>query len=114
MPFFAHSDLQPVELFPGTTSRLVEGERVMLSWLQLEQGAVIPDHHHPHEQAGLVVEGELCFRIGDEEQVIGPGHMFLVPGGTSHSGEVTRGPARVLDVFSPPREDYVAKRDGPA
>lgn len=114
MPFFTDVNLHPVELFPGTTSRLVNGERVMLSWLEMQQGAMVPEHHHHHEQAGLVVEGELVFRIGDEEQVLRPGSMFLVPANTLHSGEVTRGPARVLDVFSPPREEYVAKRDGPA
>ncbi len=114
MPFFTDADTHPVELFPGTTSRLINGEKVMLSWLEMQQGAVIPEHHHHHEQAGLVVVGELVFRIGDEERVLGPGNMFLVPADTPHSGEVTRGPARVLDVFSPPREEYVAKRDGPA
>jgi quercetin dioxygenase-like cupin family protein len=98
-----------MQLFPGALSGLVAGQQLMLSFLELEQGSRVPEHSHPHEQAGLMLEGKLRFRIGNEEQVLAPGDAFLVPPDMAHSGEVLEGPARVLDIFSPPREDYIEK-----
>jgi quercetin dioxygenase-like cupin family protein len=98
-----------MELFPGAQSGLVAGRQLMLSFLEMEAGAKVPEHSHPHEQAGLMLEGRLRFRIGGEERVLGPGDAFLVPPDMVHAGEVLEGPARVLDIFSPPREDYIEK-----
>ena len=107
MPFFALNELPKLELFPGIRSALVAGERVMLSALEMDDGGVVPEHSHPHEQAGLVLEGRLRLRIGGEERDLEPGDAFLIPSNVVHSGVVTAGPARVLDIFSPVREDYV-------
>ncbi len=107
MPFFALNELPKLELFPGIRSALVAGERVMLSALEMDAGGVVPEHSHPHEQAGLVLDGKLRLRIGDEERELEPGDAFLIPANVVHSGVVTAGPARVLDIFSPVREDYV-------
>lgn len=107
MPFIALNEQPKMELFPGIRSALAAGRQLMLSALEMEHGGVVPEHSHPHEQAGVVLEGRLRLRIGGEERVLGPGDAFLIPGHVVHSGEVTEGPARVLDVFSPVREDYL-------
>lgn len=107
MPFFVLHELPKLELFPGIRSALVAGEHVMLSALDMEDGGVVPEHSHPHEQAGLVIEGRLRLRIGGQERELGPGDAFLIPPHVVHAGVVTAGPARVLDIFSPVREDYV-------
>lgn len=109
MPFFKEEQLPKMELFPGLHSGLVAGEHLMLSFLEMEEGCEVPEHNHPHEQAGLVLFGKLRFRIGDEERVTGPGDAFIIPPGVVHWGIVEEGPARVLDIFSPPREDYQEK-----
>lgn len=109
MPFFALNDLPKLELFPGIRSALVAGERVMLSALEMEDSGVVPEHSHPHEQAGLVLEGRLRLRIGVEERELCAGEAFVIPPNVVHSGVVTEGPARVLDIFSPVREDYAGR-----
>ncbi|MCC7261943.1 MAG: cupin domain-containing protein [Candidatus Latescibacteria bacterium] len=106
MPFIREDELPKMELFPGAQSGLVAGQQLMLSFLVMEPGSRVPEHSHPHEQAGLMLAGRLRFRIGGEERVLEPGDAFLVPPDMVHSGEVLEGPARVLDIFSPPREDY--------
>jgi quercetin dioxygenase-like cupin family protein len=68
----------------------------------------VPEHRHPHEQAGYVLSGRVRFTIGGETRVLGPGDMFLVPPDVPHAVSSVDGPARVLDVFSPVREDYAA------
>ena len=109
MPFIEPDELPRVELFPKALSGIAAGEHLMLSFLDLAPGCRIPEHSHPHEQAGLVLEGTLRFRIGDEERVASPGEAFIIPPNVVHEGEVVDGPVRVLDIFSPPREDYVEK-----
>ena len=78
----------------------------MLSYLEIEEGAVIPLHHHPHEQAGMLLKGKLSFTLGDETRIVEQGAMFIIPPDTPHTVTAVDGPAVILDVFSPVREDY--------
>ncbi len=107
MPFIASEELPRMELFPGALSSIISGEHLMLSFLEMTEGSEVPEHSHPHEQAGLVLSGKLKFRIGSEEKVLGIGDAFIVPSDVVHSGVVVEGPACVLDIFSPPRGDYI-------
>ena len=109
MPFVNPGQLPRLELFPGIVGALVAGEKLMLSFLDLAEGAEVVEHSHPHEQAGLVLEGKLRFRIGDEEKVAGPGDAFIIPPNVVHWGVVEEGPAKVLDIFSPLRDDYLQR-----
>ena len=109
MPFIKEEELPKLELFPKAFSGIVAGEGIMLSFLDLEAGCTIPEHSHPHEQAGLVLQGSFRFRIGSEERLTGPGDAFIVPPDVAHSGEVVEGPVKIVDIFSPPREDYLEK-----
>jgi len=112
MPFFDVGSLPLTELFPGVGSRLFTGEQVMCSFVEMALGDVVPDHSHPEEQAGYMLEGKLRLRIDGEEKVMGPGDAYLVPANVQHSAEVVEGPMRVLDIFGPPRPDYRAKMEG--
>ena len=107
MPFISTDQLKQIELFPQAMSRIVAGENIMLSFLELEQDCVIPEHSHPHEQDGLILSGKLRFRIAEEERVVGAGDAFLIPKNLVHSGRVIGGPVKVLDIFGPPRHDYL-------
>ncbi len=109
MPFVNADNIPKMELFPGAQSGIVAGEGIMLSFLVMEQDSEVPEHSHPHEQAGLLLEGKLQFRIGDEEMLMAPGDAFIVPPNMVHAGVVVEGPAKVLDIFNPPREDYQDK-----
>jgi quercetin dioxygenase-like cupin family protein len=79
-----------------------------LAVVELEPGAVAAEHSHGNEQLGIVLQGMITFRIGDEERKLGPGETWCIPGNTPH--EATAGPEGcvVIDVFSPPRDDFRA------
>jgi quercetin dioxygenase-like cupin family protein len=79
----------------------------MLSYLEMDAGAEIPLHNHPHEQGGILLEGKLQLTIGDDTRVVEAGAMFLIEANVPHRAVAIDGPAVVLDVFSPVREDYV-------
>lgn len=89
----------------GITIRVVSGEKIMFSFLQFDAGGVIESHSHPHEQMGLVLEGEFELTIGDETKVVRAGDVYVIHGNVPHRGASKAG-ARTLDVFSPPREEY--------
>lgn len=94
------------EIFPGVTIFTAAGTNVMLSLVEFEPHSVVAFHQHPHEQMGMLIEGELTFHIGDETHVVKPGEMWRIPGNVRHSA--IAGPTKVvaLDVFQPIREDY--------
>ena len=94
------------QIFPGVTIRTVAGDRMMLSYVEFAPGAVVEKHQHPHEQMGLLLEGELTFVVGGEEQTLRAGEMWRIPGGVDHRVVAGDQPAKALDVFCPVREDY--------
>jgi quercetin dioxygenase-like cupin family protein len=93
-------------IFPGVHIRTASCERLMLSVVDLEAGAVVEEHSHSHEQVGMMLEGKAVFYIGDEQQTLTAGDIYRIPGGVRHRVVVVEAPARALDIFTPIREDY--------
>jgi quercetin dioxygenase-like cupin family protein len=94
------------EIFPGVHIHTAAGQHMMLSLVEFEPHAVVQPHSHPHEQMGLLLEGELTFTIGGETTVVRPGEMWRIPGGVVHSAVAGDRPVKALDVFHPIRDDY--------
>jgi mannose-6-phosphate isomerase-like protein (cupin superfamily) len=107
MPFFDITETPAQQVLPGILIRTVWGERIMLSFLDFQEaGATVPPHQHVHEQMGMGLEGEFELVIGGEARIIRAGDAYLIPSGVEHSATAIGGPARALDIFSPPREEY--------
>jgi quercetin dioxygenase-like cupin family protein len=101
-----YDDTRPVEMFPGVVRRtFVSGANLTLVEITLSPGAEVPEHTHPHEQAGAVDSGRVHFRIGDLEADLGPGDSYLIPGGVSHYVRAADA-ARLVEAFSPPRAEF--------
>lgn len=94
------------QIFPGVKIFTTAGDNVMLSLVEFEPGAVVEMHQHPHEQMGMLLEGELTFTIGGETRVVRAGEMWRIPGHVPHKAVAGDKPVRALDVFNPIREDY--------
>ncbi len=93
-------------LLPGVDARTFWGEQMLLAVVDLDAQAVIPSHSHPHEQGGIVLQGEMEFTIAGETQRLKPGDLYIIPSGVAHSVRIFDQPVRVLDIFSPVREEY--------
>lgn len=104
--FHSTADRAAKTLFGDITAKTFWGEKVLLSVVDLPANSVVPMHSHPHEQAGIMLEGEATFTVGGETRTLKPGDMWIIPGGVEHT--VVAGPqdAKALDIFSPVREDY--------
>lgn len=91
---------------PGVRRRImVDGEKVMLVEVHFEPGAVGNIHKHPHEQATHVLAGRVRFTLGEQELELAAGQYLLIPSNTLH-GAVALEKSVLLDVFSPPRQDF--------
>ena len=106
MPFFDTLNRERRPIVPGIDMRTFWGEEMLLSRADLEPGAVLPVHSHPHEQGGVILAGELTLTIAGETRVLQPGDMYLVPGGVEHNGVAGAEGCVVVDIFSPIREEY--------
>lgn len=104
--FISREDCSQHNIFPGVDIFTAAGENMMLSYVEFEPQSVVQPHSHPHEQMGLLLEGELTFTIGDEKQTLQPGQMWRIPGDVEHSAVAGDAPVKALDVFQPIREDY--------
>jgi len=105
--FDRHRDDGFTELMPGIRIRsLVHGERTLMVEFHLDAGVELPRHHHPYEQTGRLVTGAMRLSIGDAVHDVRPGDSWCIPAGVEHGAEVIE-TARVVEVFSPLREDYL-------
>jgi quercetin dioxygenase-like cupin family protein len=106
--FFEYSDALAVEMLPGLIRRtLISGERLMICRFDLDKGVKIPDHSHPHDQAGYVVSGKIRVTVDGKSCDLGPGDSYTAPPGVSHSALALEASV-VVDTFTPPRDDYRA------
>jgi quercetin dioxygenase-like cupin family protein len=93
--------------------RLITGERMMLAHVYLKKGCVVPRHRHENEQLTYILEGRLRFWIGEDEAKIvdvAAGEVLAIPSNVWHKAEALADTLDV-DVFSPPREDWLARTD---
>lgn len=97
----------PIDVWgDAVRARRIEGEQITMAIVELKPNAVVPEHTHPAEQIGFVIQGSLTFTIDGETRELGPGGTWKILSMRPHN--VTVGPegAIVVDVFSPTRSDW--------
>jgi quercetin dioxygenase-like cupin family protein len=93
------------ELIPGFRGRVVHTQWMTFVYWSVSQGTPLPEHSHPHEQVANMLEGEFELTINGQTTLLKPGMVATIPSGAVHSGRAITD-CRILDVFSPVREDY--------
>lgn len=101
------AEIAPFSPAAGVAMRSLSGERVMLNLVTIDPGAIVPEHSHSNEQAGYVVRGELILTIAGETRSLRPGDGYVAPADVPHGATAGAEGCDVLDVFTPPRPDYV-------
>jgi unsaturated pyranuronate lyase len=107
MTFVDFSQIPVIELFAGVRTRTPYGQNLMFSYVEMEEGAEVPTHSHVHEQGGMLLAGQIRMTIASETRVLEKGALYLIPPNTPHRVLATKGPVKILDVFTPVRSDYV-------
>ena len=89
---------------------MVVGEKVMLARVYLKKGAHVPKHSHHNVQVTYILEGALKFAIDGKEIVVHAGEVLCIPSNMPHEAWAVEDTLD-LDVFTPPREDWLNKSD---
>lgn len=105
--FVGADQTEQVEMAPGILRRtLGHGDEMLLAEFTILAGAEVQVHSHPHAQVGYMVRGRMQLSVGDETQTVESGDSYYIPGDVPH-GAVTLEDCVVVDVFCPPRQDYL-------
>jgi unsaturated pyranuronate lyase len=112
-PFADLCDIPPRRIWENAAVRTVDGERLTLGVVELDANAVVPEHRHDHEQLGMVLQGSLEFRVGEETRQLGPGGTWRIPSDVPHEVKVGPNGAVVLDAFAPVRQDWAGLEPEP-
>ncbi len=109
MPVYRIAELSEKEPFSGVRFRVIPGQHMTVSVVELAPGATVPEHAHPQEQVSTVLEGEMSLTLEGKTYTLRPGMVAVIPPQVPHAAQAGPQGARVMDVFSPPREDLVAQ-----
>jgi len=107
---FQHLDWSaiPVEtIAEGVTRQMVSGDRVMVCRLTLAPRTVTAIHSHVHEQMTLVERGSADFFVEGKKHTAKAGDVLLFPSGIVHGATMLDDEVVLIDIFSPPREDFL-------
>lgn len=106
--FFPDSTLAMEAVEDGLVSRKIRarGGRLMMVEVFFKSGARGAEHRHPHEQVSYCLAGEFLFTIDGETATLREGDSLFVPASALH-GTVCVADGRLLDIFSPQREDFL-------
>lgn len=98
-------EMESQEIMPGFHGKMLHTETMTLAFWDVKEGAEVPAHSHIHEQVMHVLEGSFEFTLDENTQVYGPGDLVPIPSNVPHRGKALTA-CKLLDVFSPPREEY--------
>ena len=90
--------------------QMVVGDKIMMAHVIMKKGAHVPKHYHHNEQVTYILEGALKFAIDGKEIVVHAGEVLCIPPNMPHEAWALEDTLD-LDVFTPPREDWLNKSD---
>ena len=111
--FYRWEDMPKEQVTEQLQRRLITADRMMLAHVYLKKGCVVPKHSHHNEQLTYILEGALKFWIGEDESkevIVRAGEVLVIPANVLHKAEALEDTLDV-DIFSPPREDWLNKTD---
>ena len=108
--YISWENVEVEEMNPLLKRQMITGDRVMLARLIMKKGCIVPLHSHHNEQVTHILQGALKFVIQGKEVVVRAGEVLTIPPHVPHSAEAMEDTID-LDVFDPPREDWINKTD---
>lgn len=94
------------------TRYLTYTENLMMVVIDFNDGPTTepdPPHNHPHEQLSYVAAGEIIFFLDGQPTRLSAGDMFTVPPNVPHSVQLLTNHVRLVDTFTPLREDFLGR-----
>jgi quercetin dioxygenase-like cupin family protein len=98
-------NIEAKTIFPGFRARFINSANMTFALWDIDAGASLPEHAHPHEQVVHLLEGELSLTVAGINKAMKTGSVAVIPSNARHFGKAVT-VCRALDVFYPLREDY--------
>lgn len=108
--YLAWKDVEREKLNPLIDREMITGQEIMVARVFIKKGGHVPLHQHHNEQLTYILEGALKFAIDGKEIVVRAGEVLCIPSGMPHEAWGLEDTLD-LDVFTPPRADWLAKTD---
>ncbi len=105
------SDIATKEVAPGFFSKLIHTDNNTINFIDVKAGSSIPLHQHVHQQCSFVIEGKFEMTVDGDTQILDPGFFAIIPSNAVHGGAALTD-CKIVDIFSPVREDYRALVSG--
>jgi quercetin dioxygenase-like cupin family protein len=97
-----------IKICPGIKRQTVTSGKTMYQMTaHLEAGSKMPEHQHPQEQIVHILEGRMKLIVNGTPHELTAGDSFYLASNVPHGVETIEN-TRVLDTFSPPRDEYLA------
>jgi quercetin dioxygenase-like cupin family protein len=110
LKYIPWSSVELEDLNPLLQRQFVVGRDIMVARVLLKKGCIVPRHSHHNEQITYILEGALKFWIDGKEIVVNAGEVLTIPPHMPHKAEALVDTVD-LDVFNPPRADWINKTD---
>jgi len=104
------ADVGLEDLNPLLQRQFVVGGELMLARALLKKGCLVPRHSHINEQLTYILEGALELDIEGKKIVVRQGEVLCIPPNVPHEALALEDTVD-LDVFNPPRQDWIEKTD---
>lgn len=105
MPFHNISALTEKEVIAGYRGRAIHTGTMTFMYWTVDEGAVMPEHSHKHEQVAHVLKGKFELSVDGQTELLEPGIVVVIPPDVKHGGRAITA-CELLDVFNPERQDY--------
>lgn len=99
------SEIEAREVVKGFHGKFIHSESMTFAYWNIDGGSALPEHSHPHEQVVNMFEGSFELTVDNEKKILKPGDVVVIPSNIKHTGKAITD-CRLLDVFSPVREDF--------
>jgi quercetin dioxygenase-like cupin family protein len=110
LKYLSWNEVELETMNPLLGRQLIVGHEVMLARVLLKKGCIVPLHSHVNEQLSYILEGALKFSIDGKEIVVRAGEVLTIPPNMPHKAEALEDTVD-LDIFHPPRADWINKTD---
>jgi quercetin dioxygenase-like cupin family protein len=90
--------------------QMIVGQDIMVARVLLRKGCIVPEHSHHNEQVTYILEGALKFWVDGKVIVVKAGEVLTIPPHMPHKAEALEDTVD-LDIFTPPREDWLNRTD---
>jgi quercetin dioxygenase-like cupin family protein len=105
MNVYCWKEMEQEQLNPKVGRRAFHANNMTIARLEIQKGAVVPEHSHINEQISMIESGALQFFIGGSERIVRGGEVLVIPPDVPH-GVVALEDTIVVDMFAPSRDDW--------